>query len=224
MATPTATAAIAAFTEEHVHRLTGVSQWQLRKWAEDNFFVPSLMSEVDTDLPPLRMYSFRDLVCLKVINAIRNNAKISLKELYGVKERLSYLGDDLWAKTTLYIHRKKVVFDNPESGEKEEIVGGLGVLQIPLKVVTEHMADAVRAMRQRNESLVGQIEDKKRGIAQPVIAGTRIPVKSIQAFSDAGHSVESIKEQYPILTEDDIRAAINRLWVDIGPHYLRSYR
>jgi uncharacterized protein (DUF433 family) len=209
MTTPTSTAAIAAFTEEQVHRLTGVSQWQLRKWAGDNFFVPSLVSENNGDLPPLRMYSFRDLVCLKVINAIRNEAKIPLKDLQAVKERLSYLGDDMWAKTTLYILRKKVVFDNPETGEKEEALSGQGVLQIPLKVITGRMEDAVRAMRQRNESLTGQIVDKKRGVAQPVIAGTRIPVKSIQAFSEAGHSIDSIKEQYPILTEDDIRAAIN---------------
>jgi uncharacterized protein (DUF433 family) len=209
MATPISTAAIAAFTEEQVHRLTGVSQWQLRSWARDNFFVPSLMSEEDCgDLPPLRMYSFRDLVCLKVINALRNDAKIPLQELHDVKDRLSHLGEDMWAKTTLYILRKKVVFDNPATGEKEEASSGQGVLQIPLKVVTGQMEDAVRAMRQRDETLSGKI-DKKRGMPHPMIAGTRIPVKSIQAFSDAGYSIEAIKEQYPTLTEDDIRAAIN---------------
>lgn len=208
MATPTSTAAIAAFTEEQVHRLTGVSQRQLRYWAEDNFFVPSLSAEDESDLPPLRMYSFRDLVCLKVINALRT--KIPLGELRSVKERLSYLGDDMWAKTTLYILGKRVVFDNPETGEREEVSSGQGVLQIPLQVVTGHMEDAVRAMRQRDEALVGKI-NKKRGVAhnQPVIAGTRIPVKSIQAFSEAGYSIEAIKEQYPSLTEDDILAAIN---------------
>ena len=65
-------------------------------------------------------------------------------------------------------------------------------------------------MRQRNGASIGKIE-KKRGVAnnQAVIAGTRIPVKSIQAFSEAGYSVEEIKKQYPTLTDDDILAAIN---------------
>jgi uncharacterized protein (DUF433 family) len=208
MATSRSTAAIAAFTEEQVHRLTGVSQRQLRYWAQDNFFVPSLAAEDESDLPPLRMYSFRDLVCLKVINALRN--KVPLGELRSVKERLSHLGDHMWTKTTLYILGKRVVFDNPETGEKEEVSSGQGVLQIPLQVVTGHMEDAVRAMRQRDESLSGKI-NKKRGVAhnQPVIAGTRIPVKSIQAFWEAEHSIAFIKEQYPTLTEDDILAAIN---------------
>jgi uncharacterized protein (DUF433 family) len=116
----------------------------------------------------------------------------------------------MWAKTTLYILVKRVVFDNPETGEREEVSSGQGVLQIPLQIVTGHMEEAVRAMRQRDESLIGKI-NKKRGVAhnQLVIAGTRIPVKSIQAFWELEHSIEFIKEQYPTLTEDDIRAAIN---------------
>lgn len=204
----TSNAVIAAFTEEQVHRLTGISQRQLRYWAQDKFFIPSLISQDDHDLPPLRMYSFRDLVCLRVINALRNDAKIPLKYLRDVKESLRHLGDDMWAKTTLYILGKKVVFDNPETGEKEEALTGQGVLQIPLQIVTGNMEEAVRAMRQRNEASIGKIE-KKRGDNQPMIAGTRIPVKSIQSFSDAGYTIEAIKEQYPTITEDDIRAAIS---------------
>lgn len=203
-------AIIAAFTEDQVHRLTGISQRQLRYWARDEFFAPSLKSGEDDALPPLRMYSFRDLVCLKVINALRNDAKIPMNDLRGVKQRLSHLGDDMWAKTTLYVLGKKVVFDNPETGKREEALSGQGVLQIPLRVVTGNMEEAVRVMRRRNETAVGKI-DKKRGIAngRAVISGTRIPVTTIQAFSQAGYSVDAIKKQYPILTEDDIHAAIN---------------
>jgi DNA-binding transcriptional MerR regulator len=85
MALKTPRAVIAAFSEEQVGRLTGISQRQLRYWALDNFFVPSLLSTKNDDLPPLKMYSFRDLVCLKVINALRNDAKIPLKDLRGVR-------------------------------------------------------------------------------------------------------------------------------------------
>jgi uncharacterized protein (DUF433 family) len=200
---------IAAFTEIQVERLTGVSLRQLRYWASRSFYAPSLHVS-DPDLPALRLYSFRDLVCLKVINALRNDAKIPLLELKRTKDRLAHLGDDLWAKTTLYVLGKRVVFDNPETGEKEEASTGQGVLQIPLQIVTGQMEDAVRSMRARKADNVGRIE-KKRGIAQnqPVIAGTRIPVRSIHAFHNAGYTVDEINRQYPTLTREDISAALS---------------
>jgi uncharacterized protein (DUF433 family) len=202
-------AIIATFTEEQVSKLTGISLRQLRYWASDGFYAPGLNTN-DTGIEGLRLYIFRDLVCLKVINAIRNEAKITLRELRSTKERLAHLGEDMWVKTTLYIHGKRVVFDNPETGEKEEASTGQGVLQIPLKVVTCQMEDAVRVMRGRKPDAIGRIE-QKRGVAQnqPVLAGTRIPVRSIQAFSKVGYSVDQINRQYPTLTKSDIEAAIS---------------
>lgn len=202
-------AVVAAFTEAEVQRLTGISQRQLRYWASDDFYTPSLKVE-DRELPTMRLYSFRDLVCLKVINALRNNSKVPLQELKRTKERLAHLGDDLWAKTTLYILGKRVVFDNSETGEKEEASSGQGVLRIDLQVVTGQVESSIRAMRDRRTGTVGKIE-RKRGVAQnqPVIAGTRVPVRSIQSFSKAGYSIDDIHKQYPSLTKEDIIAAVN---------------
>jgi uncharacterized protein (DUF433 family) len=199
---------ISAFTEDHVAKLTGVSKRQLRYWDRDNFFTPSLAYE-DRSRPYSRLYSFRDVVCLKILNVLRNDVGVSLTHLKGVKERLAHLGDDLWSKTTLYVLKKKVVFDNPKTKAKEEIVSGQGVLQIPLKVVTGNMEEAVRALNHRDESVIGKFE-KRRGFAhnQLVVAGTRIPVRSIKAFADAGYSASQIQTEYPSLTIDDIKAAI----------------
>lgn len=208
MSKPDSNVVISAFTEDHVQRLTGVSKRQLRYWASDGFYIPSLKFE-GTGLSDARLYSFRDLVCLKVVNSLRNDSKIPLSELRATKDRLSHLGDDLWAKTTLYVLNRKVVFDNDNTGEKEEVSRGQGVLQIPLKVVTGDMENAVYAMRQRSEQSIGKIE-QKRGVAQnqPVVAGTRIPVRSIQAFAHAGYSIEAIIEQYPTLKKEDVESAI----------------
>jgi uncharacterized protein (DUF433 family) len=199
---------IAAFTEAQATRLTGISLRQLRYWATHKFFEPSL-KVVDPDLPAMRLYSFRDLACLKVINSLRNKAKIPLQELRRVKDRLSHLGDDLWAKTTLYVVGKRVVFKNPNTGEMEEVATGQGVLEIPLRVITGEIETALRAMRERKSEAVGKIE-RKRGVAQnqPVIAGTRIPVRSIKAFAEANYSVDEILKQYPTLTRDDVNAAL----------------
>ena len=199
---------IAAFTEEQVVRLTGVSPRQLRYWATDKFYIPSIKME-ELGFERLRLYGFRDLLCLKIINSLRNESRVSFPELRKTKERLSKLGDDMWAKVTLYVHRKKVVFYNPETGQNEEASSGQGVLAIPLQVVTGKMEDAVRAMRKRESAVLGKIDIKQSGVRNPVIAGTRISVRTIKEFDQAGYSVAQIIAQYPSLTEDDIQAAVN---------------
>ncbi len=199
---------VSAFTEDQVARLTGISIGQLRYWDRTNFFQPSLAYE-NRRASYSRIYSFRDIVCLKVVNALRNEAKVPLPHLRDVKDKLRHLGDDLWSKTTFYVLNKRVVFFNLETDRREDVVSGQGVLQIPLKVVSGDMEDAVRAMWRRDEASFGKIE-RHRNIAcnQEVIAGTRIPVRAIKAFADAGYSIDEIKREYPSLTEQDIRAAI----------------
>jgi len=197
------------FSEETTSRLTGVSVRQLRYWDADNFFSPSLGYE-DRSEPYSRVYSFRDLVALKVLNALRNDAKVPLGHLREVKEKLLALGEVLWGETTLYVHNKRVVFVNPETDALEEVVSGQGVLQIPLLIASSNMRESIRLLNQRKPETVGKFE-RKRKIAdnQLVIAGTRIPVENVKAFADQGYSVDKIKLEYPTLTEDDIRAAIN---------------
>jgi uncharacterized protein (DUF433 family) len=199
---------ISAFSDEQVQRLTGVSRQQLRYWDRTGFFVPAL-AYADRRAPHSRLYSFRDIVSLKVINALRNDAKVTLPHLREVKEKLGHLGEDAWAKTTLYVLNKRVIFDSPGGRDKEEIVSGQVILQIPLKVVSGNTEEAIRAMRRRDSTMVGKIERKRNVVHnEPVVAGTRIPVRSIKAFAQAGYTVSDIQKEYPTLAEDDIRAAI----------------
>lgn len=199
---------ISAFTEEQVERLTGISVRQLRHWDRTAFFAPSLAYE-DRRRPYARLYSFRDLACLRVLHVLRNETNVSLPHLREVKEKLAHLGEDLWAKTTLYVLNRKVVFVNPETQRMEEPVSGQHVLQIPLKIVSGDLEGEVKKLRQRDGEKVGQIE-KKRGTAsnQAVIAGTRIPVSAIKEFAAAGYSVEQIRKEYPTLTAEDVNAAL----------------
>ncbi len=206
---PEISSVVTAFTEEQAQRLTGLSQRQLRHWDRTGFFTPSLAYE-DRSQPLSRLYTFRDLVSLKVLNALRNDSSVPLSHLREVKSKLAHLGEDIWAKTTLYVLNKRVIVDNPETKAREEVVSGQGVLQIPLKVVTGDMKRAVEESRQRSPSKVGQVE-RARNVArnQPVVAGTRIPVRAIKAFSRAGYTVEQILEQYPTLSAADVQAAID---------------
>lgn len=114
---------VSAFSDEQVQRLTGVSRTQLRYWDRTGFFVPPLANP-DRRAPHSRLYTFRDVVSLKVINALRNDARVPLPHLREVKEKLAHLGEDVWSKTTLYVLNKRVIFDSPGAATKEEIVSG----------------------------------------------------------------------------------------------------
>lgn len=106
MATDGSNVVIAAFTEDEVRRLTGIRLRQLRYWDRTAFFRPSLIDNEDGDQVG-SLYSFRDLVCLQVLNGLRNDNGVSLQHLREVKDKLAKLGADLWAKTTLYVLKNK---------------------------------------------------------------------------------------------------------------------
>lgn len=199
---------VAAFSEEQVERLTSISKSQLRYWDRTKFFSPSYGDD-DRRRAYSRLYSFRDLVCLSVLNSLRNEAQVPLSHLRKVKERLADLGDDMWAKTTLYVLNRRVVFNNPTTKAREDVVTHQGVLPIPLIVVKGRMEEAVKRLWARGTGKVGTIE-KLRNVVhnQPVIAGTRIPIRAIKNFYEAGYTVKRIIAEYPDLTEKDVQVAL----------------
>lgn len=197
---------IAAFTEDQVERLTGISRNQLRHWDQTGFFNPSLAEE-NRRLPHNRTYTFRDVVSLRVLHTLRNEVRIPLPHLREVKESLSHLGEDLWAKTTLYVLGCRVVMENPETGEREDAATGQAVLEIPIRTICAKTQKAVEEMWGRDPQQVGRFE-KRRGLAhsERVIAGTRVVARSIWAFLEAGYSTDAILEEYPSLTAEDVEA------------------
>lgn len=100
---------VAAFTIEQAARLTGVSRRQLGTWARNGFFSPSL--SYGERGPYARLYSFRDLLSLKVLHQLRNDTRVSMNHLKEVKRDLAHLGDDMWVKSTLYLLGKRVVIE-----------------------------------------------------------------------------------------------------------------
>jgi uncharacterized protein (DUF433 family) len=197
---------IGAFSEEHARVLSGVSIGQLRRWDSDGFFEPSFGSL--KSIPFGRIYSFRDIVSLRVLNDLRNNKKIPLQHLKQVAQKLSHFGDAKWTAATLYVLGKRVVFQDPRSDRKQEIVSGQQVLDIPLRVVIQGTHDAVAELNKRDNQL-GEITHS-RFVSQnePVIKGTRVLVSSIKDFANAGYSTAAIVKEFPSLTQLDIEAAI----------------
>ena len=199
---------LGAFSEAQVERLTGVSIAQLRRWDRTGFFKAEMHSDAVRAFS--RVYSFKDLVSLRVLNQLRNVHNVSMPELRKTACEMAHLGDDVWIKTTLYVHRGRVVFQEPETLAKREVTTKQYVADIPLEVAISDTRSAIAAMNQRDRAQLGQIT-RNRFVQQnkPVIAGTRIPVAAILSFARAGYSNSQIVEQYPGLTLADVEAALD---------------
>jgi uncharacterized protein (DUF433 family) len=198
---------IAAFTDEQVERLTGVTRQQLRYWDRTGFFRPAFASEDRRDAYS-RIYSFKDVASLRVLNVLRNQYSVPLQHLRKVAEELAHLSDSKWTTVSLFVLNKRVIFVERDTEQYREIVSKQYVIDMPLSVVIADTRRDVEALSDRSRE-VGKIE-KARFVSHNalVIAGTRIPVSTIKQFAEDGFSVEQILKEYPTLTEQDVRAAI----------------
>jgi uncharacterized protein (DUF433 family) len=194
---------IRAFSEDHVARLTGLSKRQLRYWDKTGFFRPNYTNEAG---PYGRIYSLRDVVGLRTLSLLRD--KVSLQHLRTVAAELSHLEDRLWSETTLYVFNNEVHFREPDTGQVRGAVSRQYVT-IPLVGIMNDVSEAARKLKERAADKVGRIE-RNRYVAHnaPVVAGTRIPIRTIKSFGDAGYSIEAIMGEYPSLNEADVRAAL----------------
>lgn len=198
---------IRAFSAQNVSQLTGLSMDQLTEWDRIGFFKPEHASENRRE-PYSRVYSFPDLVGLKTLAILRKIHKVPLAHLREVAKDLEHHAARPWSEVTLYVLKRNVQFTEPSTGKIRGVKDGQYVL-IPLESVAEEMRREADKLRSRPAVKAGQLE-RHRYVAHNawVVAGTRIPIRSIRQFSDAGYSVAAIIEEYPSLTADDVRAAL----------------
>lgn len=197
---------ITAFSVEQTVNLTGVSKTQLRYWAEQGFFTPG-EHEVLKGRQYGRIYTFKDLVSLKILNDLRNKAKVPLGQLRELKTKWNEMGDEVWTSQKLSAANGRVIVDSP--GGAEDALSGQKVIEVSIKAECDEMKDKVTRLFRRDASTVGQISRKRRVASnKPTISGTRIPVKTIQAYASRGYSVEEILKEYPALRKEDVLAAI----------------
>jgi len=199
---------IAAFSEEQVERLTGLTKTQLRYWDSTGFFAPKFAEE-DRRQAYSRLYSFKDVVALRTISVLRNQHDVPLQHLRKVAEKLSHLKDDLWIKTKLYVLNRKVIFHEPGTNLPREIVSDQYVIGVLLKTIVSDTQKKVEKMHRRDPSKVGRVE-RSRFVNHNswVVGGTRIPTAAIRRFKEAGYSNAQILREYPDLKPRDIAAAI----------------
>lgn len=197
---------IGAFSEEQAATISGLSVYQLREWNRRGFFHPAYDAGAK-GVPFGRIYSFRDLVSLQVLDDLRNRKHVPLSHLRQVAARLAHLGESRWIATTLYVLGKRVVFDNPSTLQREEVVSGQRVLNIPLRVVARSTRERIHGLNDRSHK-IGQFEQSRFVSSnRRVFNGTRVPLEGVLDYLKAGYGSEQIIREFPDLTEADVSAA-----------------
>lgn len=198
---------IGAFSEEQVSKLTGLSRTQLRGWNRRGFITPEYKSGDNPRLPFTFIYSFKDLLKLRVLNQLRNVFGVPMHELERVERELSHLGDDKWTSQKLWVSNRRVVFQEPESRRKREVASKQFVAEIALEVVTSDTRADIQKLNRRNSGEVGVIVKQKHvHSSDPVFSGTRIPVSAIAEYLRLGFEESQILDRFPDLQAGDIEA------------------
>jgi uncharacterized protein (DUF433 family) len=197
-----------AFTAEHVARLTGLSERQLRYWDKTGFFPATLLHD-ERQRTFGRIYSFRDVVGLRVIAMLRK--RLPLQELRRVGAWLyEHVHDTPWSSLRLALAGREVVFFDPVTGlPMSARSGGQIVLHLDLEPIANEMRNEADKLRERRPDQLGKVVRHRNVVHRAyVIAGTRIPTTAIWSFHSEGFTTEDIIREYPRLTPDDVRAAI----------------
>jgi DNA-binding transcriptional MerR regulator len=202
-----AVAEIVAFTTEHICRLTGLSTRQVRYWDDTEFFSPTMV-EGFRGRAFGRIYSFRDLVGLRVIAVLRK--KIPLQELRRVGAWLKKHHQQPWSRLKFALAGRVVVFYDPITGVPTEAKGeGQTVLKVALEPIADEMREAAERLRERAPSQIGQIVRNRYVVHNAwTVGGTRVPTDAIWNFHQAGYDTVAIVREYPRLTAKDVEAAI----------------
>lgn len=198
---------LGAFSEVDASRLSGVTKGQLKQWDANGLLSASYAQE-NRRQPYSRLYSFRDVVALRVLNQLRNVHSVSAQHLKQVADKLAHLGDQRWTKTTLYVLGKKVVFDDPTTSERREVVSEQRVFDIPLKAAISDTLQAIRDQNVRTKEELGHTTKQKFVLQnQEVFEGTRVLVSAVLKYLERGYEDVEILAEFPDLTTDDIALA-----------------
>jgi len=198
-----------AFTAQHVSRLTGLSDRQLRYWDGRGFFRPTYADE-NRRRPYSRIYSFRDVVGLRTIALLLRQYRIPFGEVAAVGRWLSEQYETPWASLKFFVVGRTVAFEDPETGERLQArPPHQGVLPIEIGPIEHEMREAAEQLRHRQPKDIGQIHRHRYVVHNAdVVAGTRIPTAVVWEFHEDGYDADAIMQQYPTLKKADIAAAI----------------
>ena len=206
-------AIIGAFTEEQTTRLSRLTIGQLRYWDRTGFFKPDL-ADPDFKGPYNRIYSFRNIVGLRVLGTLRGDHNVSLQHLRKVAAKLEGMDQSLWNTLTLYVRGREVCTPNGVGGFQSIVSGEDTLPKLPLPRVMGEVEAEISELKRRPDNAIGKIiRDRNVARNAEIFSGTRIPVDVVREYYEAGYSIDDILAEYPTLTASDVNAALRHLGI-----------
>lgn len=198
-----------AFTTPQTVRLTGIPPNTLQYWESTDVFRATYVS----DRPRAayrRFYTFRDIVSLRTLRALRSDYGIDLPQVREVGKYLEGHSESPWSSIRFGVSGKAIIFPDPVSGELA--AGrpfGQGVMPFDIASVALSTEQEARKLTHRDPGHIGKVSRHRNVMSNAwVIAGTRIPTSAIWSFHEDGASLERTLRAYPDLTAADVESAI----------------
>lgn len=188
-------------TRARVAQLGKVSERRLTYW-ETTGLLKTTVEESLTGGRKVRLYDFQDSMTALVLAALRE--RVSLQHVRQIVAHLRELHFGV-TEVVFAIAGNRVHFQLPDGTWGDFVDPGQIVLHEVLDLTP--LRAAVLGAGDRDEQKAGKIESR-RGVlgSKPVFAGTRIPIKAVQAYISSGKSDAEIIEAYPLLTPSDVEA------------------
>lgn len=193
-------------TRDQTARIAGITRRQLDYWSATGLVRP----QIDTRLSPGRriaLYDFTEVMAVMVVATVRSKDSVPLQEVRRVVDhvRKSLLLSRPLNEVRFAVCHRKLFFQLPDGTWESDRQPGQKVLSeaMDLKAIRLRISRSA----ERRAADIGRIE-RRRGTmgSKPVVAGTRIPVATVQAYLVANRSVEEIIQAYPALRAEDIEA------------------
>lgn len=192
-----------AFTRQRVARLAGVGIERLDYWDRTGLTGATLRRRV-SGAGEVRLYSYADLLDILIIAELeKKDHQLSKRYIREIVEHVRKTGRRM-GQLTWALAGSRVHFQDAdghwEDGERSQFVA-VEVLNLSL------LHERIQRGATRDRGTEGQVE-KRRGAmgSKPVVAGTRVPVATIQRYLDQGFGVDRILQSFPVLTAQDIEA------------------
>lgn len=191
-------------TREQAASMAGVRVARVDYWVDTRLIQPT----ADRHVTPHRrvmLFSFQELLSILVAAQLRERG-ISLQHMRVVVNRLRERGYELPLAELRFATEGSEVYFMDEHGQWE-------AGRRPAHALIDHRIDIgelrarVRRSVGRATDSYGRIESRRGALgSKPLIAGTRVPVRTVQSYLDAGKRAEEIIEAFPSLTQDDVTA------------------
>jgi DNA-binding transcriptional MerR regulator len=193
-----------ALTADQAAKLSGFTVRQLDYWDETGLLNPAVDERI-TPHRAIRLYSYTELMSLLVIAELRRR-QVTVQHIRRIVTHLKYRGYSAPLTQLKYAtHGDTIHFQRPDGSWASDLDPDQLVLHQVLDLAS--LVARVKAAGDRDPDTHGQI-DRRRGTlgSKPVIAGTRVPILTVQRYLAHGASVADVLAAYPILVRQDIEA------------------